>query len=88
MHGNVDLARQQRLLDLFGKEALAAGVGERPILDAVAGGLDRADLERQPSPAVRRLEALAHLMRLRQRQRRSTRADSDLGCLHEKLLRC
>ena len=53
MDGRVDLARQKREVDLLGEEALAAGLGERPVLDRVAAGAD--DLERDPLdvPAVR-----------------------------------
>ena len=57
MHGEVDVAGQQRLLDLLGEQALAADLGERPVLDAVAGGLDDAHLERAsagPCAASRR----------------------------------
>ena len=88
MHGEVDLAGQQRLLDLLGEKALAAGLGERPVLDAVAGGLDGADLEGMPAGAVRRLQALLHLARLRQRQRRAARADADCACLQASFSRC
>jgi hypothetical protein len=35
VHGKVDLARQQRLLDFLGEEALAAGFGERAVLNAI-----------------------------------------------------
>jgi hypothetical protein len=31
MHGKIDRAGEQRLLDLFREQALAAGVGERPV---------------------------------------------------------
>ncbi len=37
--------REQRLLDFFGEQPLAAGVGERPILDHVAGCADDIDLD-------------------------------------------
>src|SRR5512142_2636035 len=40
MHGEIDAPVEQRLLDLLGEQALAADVRQRPILDAVAGGLD------------------------------------------------
>ena len=88
MHGDVDLARQQRLLDLLGEKALAAGVGERPVLDAVAGGLDGANLERMPPGAVRRLQPLLHFARLGQGQRRAARADADCACLQASFSRC
>ena len=87
MHGEVDLAGQQRLLDLLGEQPLAAGLGERPVLDAVAGGLDDAHLELVPAGAVRRLQALAHLARLGQRQRRAARADADFHASQAFILR-
>jgi hypothetical protein len=43
MHGDVDAAGDERFLDLLGEQALAAGFGERPVLDAVAAGRDRFD---------------------------------------------
>ncbi len=75
------VAGQQRLLDLLGEETLAAGLGQRPVLDAVARGPDGAHLECQPAGPVRCLQALAHLVRLRQRQWRAARADTDGRCL-------
>ena len=45
VHGDVDAARQQRLLDLLDEQALAAGLGQRPVLDGIAGGLDGDDLD-------------------------------------------
>ena len=53
------VAGEQRLLDLLGEQALAADLGERPVLDAVAGGLDdarsrnRRGRARAPPPAAR-----------------------------------
>jgi hypothetical protein len=41
--GDVDLAVAQRLLDLLGEQALAAGLGQRPVLDAIPRGADRHD---------------------------------------------
>ena len=80
MHGEVDLAGQQRLLDLLGEKALAAGLRQRPVLDAVAGRRDDAHLElvagRAPCAASSRS---LHLARLRQRQRRAARADADFA---------
>ena len=88
MHGDIDIAGQQRLLDLLGEKALAACVGERPVLDAVAGGLDGANLEDMPAGAVRRLQPLLHFARLSQRQRRAARADADFACLQASFSRC
>src|ERR1700722_5758603 len=38
MHGEVDAAVEQRFLDLLRKKALAADLGERHVLNFVAGG--------------------------------------------------
>ena len=57
MHGEVDAPVEQRLLDLLGEQALAADLGQRPVLDAVAGGADDDDLDRllaAPSAAASR----------------------------------
>ena len=55
-------AAEQGLLDLLGEQALAAGFGERPVLDPVAGGRDGNDVA-LPSPAGRApaLSRPAHL---------------------------
>ena len=58
MHGEVDGAGEQRLLDFLGEEPLAAGLGQRPVLNDVAGGADDADLDPlgvEPAAAARRL---------------------------------
>ena len=75
MHGDVDAAGEQRLLDLLGEQALAAGLRQRPVLDAVAAGRDHHDLERVLRQAMRRHQPRARLMRLRQRQRAAARSD-------------
>ena len=43
VHGEVGAAIEQRLLDLFGEEALGADLGQRDVGDFVAGGLDDLD---------------------------------------------
>ena len=81
MHREVDGAAEQRLLDFLGEEPLAAEVGERPVLDDVAGGADDLDLDPLGIEAAGRGEAALHLARLHQRQRRAARADAqDGGC--------
>ena len=45
MDGEVDPAVEQGLVDLLGEQALAADIGERAILDAVAGGRHRVFVE-------------------------------------------
>ncbi len=54
MHRDIDAAVEQRLLDLLGEQALAAGFRERPVLDTVAAGRDRHDLESALRQTVRR----------------------------------
>ena len=46
MHGDVDRAGKQRLVDLLGEQAFAAGLDQRPVGDAVAGGTDGDDQDR------------------------------------------
>ena len=43
MHGGVDHAVDQRLLDLLDEQALAADLGQRAVADRVAGGADLAE---------------------------------------------
>ena len=46
VHGNVDAAVQQGVINLLGEQALAANVGQRLVQDLVARGLDDDDLQR------------------------------------------
>ena len=71
MHREIDRAREQRLLDLLGEQPLAAGLRQRPVLDAVARGADRDDLDRVRATPCAAASAVAHHARLRQRQRAS-----------------
>ena len=87
MHREVDAALEQRLLDLLGEQALAAGLGQRPVLDPVAGGADHLDLDPRRIEAMRLRQRVAHHAGLRQRQRAAARADpqngrSSLGLRH------
>jgi hypothetical protein len=78
MHRKIDRTGDERLLDLLGEEALAAGIGQRPVADRIARGAD--DLERDllRGNAARR-QAIAHLLRLGERQRATARADDERG---------
>ena len=76
VHGEIDLVRQQRLLDLLGEQPLAAGLRERAILDRVAGRADDVQGDPHLVESVGGGEACAHLVRLRERQRRAARADA------------
>ena len=73
----VDRAGEERGVDFLGEQALAASLGERPILDRVAGGAD--DLKRDPLdlPAMRLGQPAARLVRLRERQGRTARAERE-----------
>ena len=61
MHREVDGAGEQRLLDLLGEQALAAGLRQRPVLDRVAGGADDLELDPLGARAHARRRAVAHL---------------------------
>lgn len=81
MNGNVDLARDHCRLDLLGEKALAAHLGQRAVLDPVAGRLDDDDLERGLRQVMGRHQTRTGLMRLGKRQRAAARADAkDRAC--------
>ncbi len=77
MHGKVDGAGDERLLDLLGEETLAAGIRQRPVADRVAGGADDLEHDCFRGELVRGREAVAHLLRLGKRQRATARADDE-----------
>ena len=86
MYREIDGAIEQRLLDFLGEQPLAADIGQRTVLDRIAGGAD--DLMISIAcflDALRRRQQPAHHMRLRQRQRAAARADTqtDRGLRHE-----
>jgi hypothetical protein len=45
VHGDVDPAVEQGIVDLLGEQALAADIGQGHVEDLVAGGLDDDDLQ-------------------------------------------
>src|SRR5262244_601898 len=77
MHGEVDGAGAERLLDLLGEEALAAGLGQRPVADDVAAGADDLELDALCGKRVRRGQAIAHVLGLGERERTAARADDE-----------
>jgi hypothetical protein len=64
------------LLNLLGEKPLAADFRKRPILNAIARGLDHDDLEPLGRKPRRGDESVAHFMRLRERQRAAARTDA------------
>ena len=73
----VNRANMERGVDFFGEQTLAARLGQRSVLDNVAAGAD--DPKRDPLylPAVRLGQKAARLIRLRQRQGGSARAEGE-----------
>src|SRR6516165_8576374 len=77
MHGEIDGASDERLLDFLGEEALAAGLRQRPVADDVAGGADHLELEALRGERMRGGQAIAHLFGLGERERAAARADDE-----------
>ncbi len=78
MHGEIDAAVVQRLMDLLGEQPLAADIGEAAVLHRIAGGADRVFLE-HVEVAQHRAEGAQHgeeRLRLHERQRARARADT------------
>ena len=73
MHGEIDGTGEQRLLDLLGEKAFAAGFRQRPVLDHVAAGADDFDLDPLRGDAMGLGEPGLHFVGLHQRQRRTAR---------------
>ena len=53
MDRGVDRAGEKRDVDLLGEQALAAGLGQRPVLDAIATGADHLKRDPLDLPALR-----------------------------------
>ncbi len=83
MDGGVDATLQQGLLDLLDEQSLAAGFGERPVLDHVARGLDGHDLdgagrrERRHRPG----QGVAHQAGLGEGERAAAGAEPEEGAV-------
>ncbi len=90
MHGDVDLAGRQRLLDLLGEEPFAAEFRQRTVADGVAGGRYGADLDPFRRPAMRGRQAGPHHGGLGQRERTAARPDpqGDRTGLHLRTSQC
>ncbi len=80
MDGEVDAAVEQGGIDFLGEQTLAAGFGERPVLDQVAAGADDGDRDARLVPAVSGGETAAGLVRLGQGERRAARAEGEEDC--------
>ena len=67
MRRRVDRAGEERGVDFLGEQALAAGLGERTILDPITGRPN--DLKRDPLdlPAMRLCQAKSRFVRLHER---------------------
>ena len=67
VHGKIDAAVEQRFIEFFCEQSLAADLRQRNVENLVAGGLDRNEFDRAARPAV--LQFRFHPVRLPQRQR-------------------
>jgi hypothetical protein len=78
MHGEIDRAGKQRLLDLLGEQSLAADIGKPPVLHPVAGGADGHDLKRagRAEAGMGRDQLVAHARGLDQRHRTAAGPDA------------
>jgi hypothetical protein len=88
MHRRVDAPVAQRLVEFPGEQALAAGLGDRPLAESVAGGADRHDGDRRGRQHAGGDERPADLLRLGESQRTSAGSKANLGGLHEGLSGC
>src|SRR5262249_40072314 len=81
MHRDIDGAGQQGLLDLLGEEALAAGLGQAAVADAIAAGRDWHDRDRieRHELGMSGGQGGAGNLGLSQRQRAAAAADSNQG---------
>ena len=82
MHGDIDGAGEQSLLDFLGEQTFAADLRQRPlldrlVLDLVAGGADDLDSDGLRRHAARLGNGTLRLPRLDQRQRRTARANAE-----------
>jgi len=76
MNGDIDHPGIERRIELTRPQLLTAHLGERTVLDTVAGGGHRHNLERFGSKAMRYDQRRNGHLRLRHRQRRCAGADT------------
>ncbi len=88
MDRKVDCAVEQRAVELLGPQRLAANLGQRAVLHAVAGGLDGDDRHGVFGPPMRGAERGGDHVRLHQSEGRSARAEAQGkgGLSHRQLL--
>src|SRR5205085_1557108 len=80
MDAEIDFTGEERPVEFLRPQRLSADLGERPVLDLVAGRGDRDDLDPAVGPALSDLDRRCDLARLSKRERRS--AGSKLEALH------
>ena len=85
MHGEIDAAVEQRLLDFLREKALAADLGKQARLHAVPGRADRHEFERAVGGklGMGRAQPVAHKLRLIQRHRAAAGSDAKRPARHE-----
>ena len=90
MHRQIDTAIEQGFLDFLGEKPLAAFLGQRPVLDGIAGGAYDGELDRLLVDPQRRGQPRAHGPRLHQSQRAAARANAQAfwGGLRHITSRC
>src|SRR3546814_10471296 len=76
MDGNVDIARVERGVEFARPQRLAADLGEGAVLNPVAGRGHRHDFKRPRIEPMRRDQRRDGQIRLRHRERRGARADT------------
>ena len=77
MHRNIGVAGKERSVEFLGPQRLAADIGQRSVLDAVAGGLHHADFDRAGGPFMRNFESRGDLRRLGEGERGAASAKDD-----------
>ena len=85
MHGKVDLARQQRGIEFLGPQRLAADLGQRPVLHAVAAGEHRDQFDIALIQPMRRDQPRARFFGLGQGEGRTAGAEAQDGLGHGRL---
>ena len=82
MHGEIEIAGRELLLELFREKSFAADLGQRTVGNAVALGRQNDDFEHFLRQIVSRHKPVAGFVCLRERQRAAPRADPERFCLH------